>query len=122
MGIHRGPVNSFGAEDLSRVTTPHTDALMIQATITNYMVARVFVDIDSSVNIIFKDVFNQMQVDMAKLHHSDTSLFGFTDHQVQPLGQIFLPFREGALSTDSGYYFFYSRCLPPTISFWSNRS
>lgn len=83
--IRRGPVINFGPKVLVRVTTPHTDALVIQATIANYEVARVFVDTRSFVNIIFKDVFDQMQVNLTKLHYTSTALLGFTSHQVQPL-------------------------------------
>lgn len=60
MGTCRSPVISFGSEDLFGVTTSHTDVLVIQAIITNYVVARVFIDTGSSVNIIFKDAFDQM--------------------------------------------------------------
>lgn len=37
----RGPIISFGSEDLLGVNTPHSYALVIQATIANYLVARV---------------------------------------------------------------------------------
>lgn len=78
--IQRGITINFRLEGLAGVTVPHTDALVIQTTITNYVVAKVFVDTGSSVNIIFKDVFDQMQVNLTELHHSTTSLFGFTCH------------------------------------------
>lgn len=56
--VQRGSVISFGSEDLSGMIVPPTNALMIQAAIVNYVVARVFVDTGSSINIIFKDAFN----------------------------------------------------------------
>lgn len=96
MVTYRGPVISFGLEELSGVTTPHIDALVIQAIIVaNYVAVKVFVDTGSKVNIIFKDAFDQMQVDMTELHHSTTALFGFIGHQVYPLGQVSLPLSLG---------------------------
>lgn len=59
MEAPRGPTIGFGPEDLLG-PPPHTDALVIQATIANYLVARVFMDMSSSVNIIFKEAFDQM--------------------------------------------------------------
>lgn len=56
----RGPIINFDSKDLVKVAIPHDDALMIQAIITNYEVVRVFMDTRSSVNIIFKDVFDQI--------------------------------------------------------------
>ncbi|XP_074565126.1 uncharacterized protein LOC141821664 [Curcuma longa] len=61
----------------------------------NYNIARVFVDTDSSVNIIFKAAFAQMQIDVAELQPMATSLFGFTGNEVQPLGQITLAISLG---------------------------
>lgn len=46
-------------------------------------------DTSSSVNIIFKETFDRMQVEIAELQHSATALFGFNGHQVQPMGQVF---------------------------------
>lgn len=60
MKMHRGPIINFEREGLTGVATPHIDSLVIQATIVNYVVARVFVDIGRSVNIIFEEAFDQM--------------------------------------------------------------
>lgn len=49
------------------MTIPHDDALVVQATIANYEVAQVFVDSGSSVNILFKEAFDRMQVNSAEL-------------------------------------------------------
>lgn len=65
--VPRGPVISFGLEDLLGVNTLHSDALVIQAIIANYLVARVFVDTGSSINIIFEEAFDWMQVGVVEL-------------------------------------------------------
>lgn len=56
------PIINFRLANLEGVTTPHKDVLVIRATIVNYEVAQVFVDSESSVNILFKEAFNQMQI------------------------------------------------------------
>ncbi|XP_074576601.1 uncharacterized protein LOC141833117 [Curcuma longa] len=68
------PTMGFEPQDLEGVETPHDDALVIKATIANYDISRVFVDTGSSVNIIFKKAFDQMQIDEADLESMATSL------------------------------------------------
>ncbi|XP_074569823.1 uncharacterized protein LOC141826469 [Curcuma longa] len=89
------PIIGFGPQDLEGVETPHDDALVIKATIANYEISRVFVDTDSSVNIIFMSAFKQMQIDMDDLEPMTTSLYGFTGNEVRPLGQIRLAISLG---------------------------
>lgn len=57
------PIISFGLLDLEGVTIHHDDVLVIQTTIANYNIVRVFVDSRNSVNILFKEAFDWMQVD-----------------------------------------------------------
>lgn len=80
------PIISFGPEDLKGVAAPHNDALLVTLTVANYDVMRIFVDIGSSINILFKRNFDQMQVEGFEFDLITTALFGFTGHAVQPLG------------------------------------
>ncbi|XP_073138285.1 uncharacterized protein [Henckelia pumila] len=48
---------TFGIEDLDGVCLPHNVALLIRAQVANYDIRRVFVDLGSSVNVIFQDAF-----------------------------------------------------------------
>ncbi|XP_074561341.1 uncharacterized protein LOC141817607 [Curcuma longa] len=89
------PILGFGPQDLEGVETPHNDALVISAVIANYTISRVFVDTGSSVNVIFKKAFDQLQIDEAELQPMATPLFGFTGHEVRPLGQIRLAISLG---------------------------
>lgn len=89
---------SFRPQELRGVEAPHEDALVIHATIDNYNVVRIFINTGSSVNIIFKRVFDQMQIDKAALRPMTTSLFRFIGHEVQPLGQISLAISLGEVS------------------------
>ncbi|XP_075515468.1 uncharacterized protein LOC142550117 [Primulina tabacum] len=89
-------VISFGPEDLKGVNLPQNDALVIQAWVANYDILRVFVDSGSSVNVIFKDAFMQMDSQGYHLEAIETALFGFANHVVYPEGEIVLPLTLGS--------------------------
>ncbi|XP_075515415.1 uncharacterized protein LOC142550058 [Primulina tabacum] len=90
------PIISFGPEDLRGVSLPHNDALVIQARVANYDVLRVFVDNESSVNVIFKEALVQMDLHEYPLESVETALFGFAGHAVYPEGEITLPLTLGS--------------------------
>ncbi|XP_073067283.1 uncharacterized protein [Primulina eburnea] len=87
---------SFGPEDLRGVNLPHNDALVIQARVANYDILLIFVDSGSSVNVIFKDSFMQMDLQGYHLETVETALFGFAGHVVYPEGEIILPLTLGS--------------------------
>ncbi|XP_073152599.1 uncharacterized protein [Henckelia pumila] len=60
--VNTGPTLSFGPEDLKGVANNHNDALVIRAMVANYDVARIFVDSGSSVNVLFQEAINQMDL------------------------------------------------------------
>ncbi|XP_074556805.1 uncharacterized protein LOC141812691 [Curcuma longa] len=91
------PVISFGPQDVDGVEVPHDDALVIRATVANYDIGRVFVDTGSSVNILFANTFQQMDIVEDSLAPLTTPLYGFTGNEVRPLGQITLPISLGEL-------------------------
>ncbi|XP_073025155.1 uncharacterized protein [Primulina eburnea] len=89
-------VISFGPEDLRGVNLPHNDALVIQARVANYDILRIFVDLGSSVNVIFKEAFMQMDLQDYHLETVETALLGFAGHVVYPEGEIILPLTLGS--------------------------
>ncbi|XP_075521061.1 uncharacterized protein LOC142554255 [Primulina tabacum] len=89
-------VISFSSEDLKGVNLPHNDALVIQARVANYDILRVFIDSGSSINVIFKDAFVQMDLQGFHLEAVETALFGFVGHVVYPEGEIVLPLTLGS--------------------------
>ncbi|XP_073154027.1 uncharacterized protein [Henckelia pumila] len=92
---HTGPTLSFGLEDLKGVSTNHNDALVIRDMVANYDVARIFVDSGSSVNVLFQEAINQMDLGQYKIEPVVTSLFGFTGHAIRPVGLVHLPLTLG---------------------------
>ncbi|XP_073136825.1 uncharacterized protein [Henckelia pumila] len=93
------PVITFGPEDLEGVCLPHNDALLIRAQVTNYDIRRVFVDSGSSVNVIFQDAFEQMDLRGCEVNPVKTSLYGFAGHTIRPKGEVRLPITLGSGDT-----------------------
>ncbi|XP_042425784.1 uncharacterized protein LOC122013594 [Zingiber officinale] len=78
------PQISFGPSYLEGVEIPHDDALIIRTVIANHTIHRTFVVTGSSVNIIFKKAFDQLQIDRNELLPMATSLYGFTGNEQLP--------------------------------------
>ncbi|XP_073271473.1 uncharacterized protein [Primulina huaijiensis] len=93
--LPQDPALSFGPEDLRGVVTPHNNALVVTATIANYDVARIFIDNGSSVNVLFKSTLDQMKVEGFEFEPVSTPLYGFAEHAILPLGQMFIPLSLG---------------------------
>ncbi|XP_073152355.1 uncharacterized protein [Henckelia pumila] len=93
--VNTGPTLSFGPKDLKGVSSNHNDALVIRAMVANYDVARIFVDSGSSVNVLFQEAINQMDLGQYKMEPVVTSLFGFTGHAIRPVGLVNLPLTLG---------------------------
>ncbi|XP_073018829.1 uncharacterized protein [Primulina eburnea] len=89
--LPQDPVISFGPEDLQGIIAPHNDALVVTATIADYDVEVIFIDNGSSVNILFKSTLDQMKVEGFEFDPISTPLYGFTGHDIVPLGLITLP-------------------------------
>ncbi|KAK3019689.1 hypothetical protein RJ639_004164 [Escallonia herrerae] len=68
----------FDDADLDGVSLPHDDALFITLRIDTFQIKRILVDTGSSVDIIFKDVFNQMGISDDREKPISSSLYSFT--------------------------------------------
>ncbi|XP_042380412.1 uncharacterized protein LOC121972856 [Zingiber officinale] len=82
-----GPEINFGSKDLEGIEIPHDDALIIKTVIVNYTIRQTFIGTGSSVNIIFKQAFDLLQIDRAELLPMATPLYGFTGNEVSPIWQ-----------------------------------
>ncbi|XP_073153921.1 uncharacterized protein [Henckelia pumila] len=90
------PVVTFGPEDLEGVCLPHNDALLIRAQVANYDIRRVFMDSGSSVNVIFQNAFEQIDLRGCEVNPVKTSLYGFAGHTIRPKGEVRLPITLGS--------------------------
>ncbi|KAL0420377.1 UNVERIFIED_CONTAM: hypothetical protein Slati_3060600, partial [Sesamum latifolium] len=88
-------VIQFGRAERSGPRSAHNDALVITDLLANYEVERIFIDSESSTDILFGKAFDQMQLGDAPLEEVNTSLYGFAGEVVHPRGLISLPLTLG---------------------------
>ncbi|KAL0462653.1 UNVERIFIED_CONTAM: hypothetical protein Slati_0152900 [Sesamum latifolium] len=89
------PLIQFGRVERSGPQTMHNDALVITAILANYEVGRIFIDSGSSVDILFGEAYDQMQLGDVSLEKVNTSLYGFAGEVVHPRGMVSLPLTMG---------------------------
>ncbi|KAL0290800.1 UNVERIFIED_CONTAM: hypothetical protein Scaly_2656800 [Sesamum calycinum] len=86
----------------SRMSGPkisHNDALVITALLINYEVGRIFIDLESLTDILFKEAHDQMQLGDTPLEKVNASLYDFAGKVVHPRCMISLPLTLGSGST-----------------------
>ncbi|CAA0834996.1 Unknown protein, partial [Striga hermonthica] len=89
----RMPVINFKAEDAEGVVLPHNDALVITAEVAGFYVKRVFIDTESSVDVMFYDCFMQINKELKPV---TTALYGFNGEEVMPMGEVSFPVALGS--------------------------
>lgn len=89
------PIISFGPEDTQRVSDPHIDALFIPPITANYELSWIFVDLCSSMNVLFKEIMNYMDLGEYKVEPVIMDLFGFTGRAVNLVKIINFPLYFG---------------------------
>ncbi|XP_010424579.1 PREDICTED: uncharacterized protein LOC104709708 [Camelina sativa] len=85
----------FTEVDASGLTGPHNDPLVVEMEIGESMVTKILIDTGSSVNVIFKDVLIQMEIDLRTTEHDVQPLIGFDGDTVMTEGTIMLPVYVG---------------------------
>ncbi|CAA0831300.1 Unknown protein, partial [Striga hermonthica] len=87
-------------EDAEGVSLPHNDALVITLEVAGFDVKRVFIDMGSSVDIIFYDCFAQINKHLnLELKPVATELYGFNGGEVMPMGEVSLTVAMGSGNT-----------------------
>ncbi|KAL0387521.1 UNVERIFIED_CONTAM: hypothetical protein Sradi_2633900 [Sesamum radiatum] len=81
---------SFNLQDMDPMRNQNNDALVISATLSNFLVKKILVDSGSSVDIIFYDVYVQLGIDNAQLRKVNTPLIDFSGEMIEPLGEVML--------------------------------
>lgn len=72
----RVPIN-FSEKDKSIMSNPYNDAIVDTAFIANYQMGSNLIDMRSSINIIFKSVFNKLKLANSKLDPIKEPLYDF---------------------------------------------
>ncbi|KAK4400684.1 hypothetical protein Sango_1174500 [Sesamum angolense] len=88
---------SFNSQDMDPMRNQNNDALVVSATLANFLVKKVLVDSGSSADIIFYDAYVQLGIDNAQLRKANTPLTGFSGEMIEPLGEVMLPLSFGSL-------------------------
>ncbi|XP_012832911.1 PREDICTED: uncharacterized protein LOC105953778 [Erythranthe guttata] len=83
---HPNPEITFSDDDLEGPCGEHNDALIISASISNYLVKKILEDGGSSADIIYYGAFEKLGIANAKLAPVKTPLVGFAGHAVEALG------------------------------------
>ena len=85
-------------EDARRVKQPHDDPLAIMLMIERFNTRRILVDNGSFANIIYLFAFQQLRVDLKRLHPFESLLVNFSRDRVYPKGVVTLTVTAGSYS------------------------
>ncbi|XP_010474063.1 PREDICTED: uncharacterized protein LOC104753518 [Camelina sativa] len=85
---------TFTEED-ARKASLNNDPLIVELVIRESSVTRILIDIGTSVNVIFKDVLIQMEIDRRNTTHETQPLTGFDGDTIMTVGTISLPIYVG---------------------------
>ena len=86
---------SFPLINLSRVITPHHDALILTLCINDFDVHRVLVNPSSVAYLLQLPVFRQMNISFDRLSSTGRIMSGFNGVTTVTMGDISLPVRAG---------------------------
>ena len=89
------PIIDFSEEDAQRFHYLQEDALVVSIWVGDYNTHRVLVDNESSADILYYLMFQQMRINRERLVPTNTSLIGFGGTKVYPLGAVMLPVMVG---------------------------
>ncbi|XP_010246529.1 PREDICTED: uncharacterized protein LOC104589790 [Nelumbo nucifera] len=82
----------FMEDDARGIQYPHDDALIVKLLVINYFeVKRILVDLSSSIDIIFLEAFEKLQLQQSDMQPTTSPLVGFNSEVVRPLGRIIVP-------------------------------
>ncbi|XP_008245792.1 PREDICTED: uncharacterized protein LOC103343941 [Prunus mume] len=94
---------TFFEEEEKGIIFPHSDLMIIKADIANLDVGRILIDISSSVNVLFANAFNGLEIKHQCLNQDITPLLSFSG-DVEPIGNIQLSIAINATSRRSIVY------------------
>ncbi|PKA57259.1 hypothetical protein AXF42_Ash002563 [Apostasia shenzhenica] len=86
---------TFCSKDLPQQGNLHNDPIVVVARIADFDIRRVLLDSGSAADVLFESAFLQTGLKVTNLLHAGTTLLGFSEERVQPLGFITLPVSFG---------------------------
>ncbi|XP_058202718.1 uncharacterized protein LOC131317163 [Rhododendron vialii] len=88
---------TFTEQDLQRIQTPHSDALVVTVQISTHSVKRVLVDQGSSMEVMYLSLFKELRIPESCLLPAEVPSIGFSGTPVWPIGRITLPVVTGSV-------------------------
>ena len=79
---------TFTSSDQGDIKTPHDDPMVVSAVVAKYPVERILVDSGSSINLIYWNCFQKMNLTPDRLKAVSTPLYSFTGEAVPVVGSI----------------------------------
>ena len=89
---------SFPPIDLTRIITPHYDALVLTLGINNFDVHRVLIDLGSAAELLHLPALTQMKVPLNHLSSVGRVLSGLNGSTMLIVGDIALSVKEGPVT------------------------
>lgn len=88
---------TFTKEDVPKcMSTSHKLPLVVSPTISNYIVGKILIDIDSSLDLLFINTLDEMQIPHSKIKPMESPFYRIVPSMsVTPIGQIVLPVNFG---------------------------
>ncbi|XP_027090458.2 uncharacterized protein [Coffea arabica] len=83
-------VITYGPSDLVPTASSNHESLVIEILINNYIVKKVYVDPDRSVDVLYYQTFERLKLTREQLTLVRTPLVGFEGHVVYPKGMVSL--------------------------------
>lgn len=76
----------FLEKDLVGVDNPHNDTLVLTVNINTWDVMRVLIDLDSSSEVLYKNLYDKLEFSKNKIQSIDFTMFIFSGQSIWPIG------------------------------------
>ena len=84
-------------------TKPRNNLLVIELTIHDIDIARVLIDTESLVDIMYKDTLEKMRIDPSEIAENPSSLMGLSGEATIAFGSINLAVKAGTMTKVTGF-------------------
>lgn len=111
---------TFTEDEARRIVHSHDDALVISLCISNHVTCGILVDRGNSINVIFKHVFDRIEIGSAQIKPASSLLTGFIEVPIMPVATIRLQVSTGefpARAMEEINFLIVDRCSASNVIF-----